>query len=73
MTAADGFCVAKTSIRRVINICIVQYSIHQAQLTKVHGPYACSRADVKYVVRVLNRCKIELAIESFYEEAVLKI
>jgi hypothetical protein len=44
-----------------------------AQLTKVHGPYPSTRADVKNVMRVLNRRKIKLAVQSFYEQMMLKI
>ena len=47
--------------------------IRQAQLTKVHRPYPSSRANVKYVVGILNRCKVELAVESFYKKVMLKI
>jgi len=47
--------------------------VYYVQLTKVYGPYPSSRANVKYVARVLNRCKVELALQSFYEEMVLKV
>jgi hypothetical protein len=72
ITTADGFCVAKASISRVTDICI-EPGFRQDQLAKVYGPYPGSSADVKYVVWVLNRCKIQLAVQSFYEQDMLEI
>jgi hypothetical protein len=72
ITTADGFCVAKASISRVTDMCI-EPGFRQDQLTKVHGPYPGSSADVKYVVWILNRCKIQLAVQSFYKQVMLEI